>query len=70
MAKSLRFEIPGQPPNPDPKPVYEPPVYLCIGCGEYATYGMGVNLRKDIEGFWYCGGCVPPEFFDREERDK
>ena len=29
----------------------------CCECGGYASFGVGVSLRKDKEGTWWCSEC-------------
>lgn len=47
----------------DPRP--EPVARRCghPGCEAYACYGMGVALRKGIEGIWFCAPHTPPGFW-------
>ena len=61
------FEAPAMPPPPPTPP---PPTNAhfdqqgrfihdtCAGCGAIgASFGVGVSLRKNKLGLWYCGRC-------------
>jgi hypothetical protein len=28
----------------------------CLVCGDHASFGVGVNVSRGIEGIWYCHG--------------
>lgn len=65
MAKGVRFAS----PSIRAKRETEKYVFRCIACDAYASYGMGVSLKRGIEGVWYCREHVPPEFFESWETD-
>ena len=44
-----------------PHPQRFVPMCCVEGCGDFGCYGLGVALRKGIEGRWYCPKHRPPK---------
>jgi hypothetical protein len=43
-------------------------IHRCCKCGDLALFGVGVNLRKDKLGTWFCAQCKPQAQQSPEEQ--